>query len=80
MRDTTAVRAIQAWAVRQPHAPALTCDSGVLTWSELTTAMDRAALRLAAAGVRHGDRVGVLGSLSTDWATPDSVIRRSPHS
>lgn len=68
MRDTTAVRAIQAWAVRQPDAPALTCDSGVLTWSELTTAMDRAALRLAAAGVRHGDRVGVLGSLSTDWA------------
>ncbi|MFD6673680.1 AMP-binding protein [Rhodococcus zopfii] len=68
MRDTTAVRAIQAWAVRQPDAPALTCDSGVLTWNELTTAMDRAALRLAAAGVRHGDRVGVLGSLSTDWA------------
>lgn len=68
MRDTTILRAIQAWTVRQPDAPALTCHDLSLNWRELTVAMDRAAAHLVSAGVRPGNRVGVLGGLSVEWA------------
>ncbi|QSE92400.1 acyl--CoA ligase [Rhodococcus pseudokoreensis] len=68
MRDTTILRAIQAWTVRQPDAPALICHDLSLTWSELSVAMDRAAAHLVSSGVRPGDRVGVLGGLSVEWA------------
>lgn len=68
MRDTTILRPIYAWAVRQPDAPAMSCDDVSLTWRELVTAMDRAAVRLSSEGVQPGDRVGVLGGLSMDWA------------
>lgn len=68
MRDTTILRAIRAWTVRQPDAPALTSPDISLTWSELAAATDRAARHLVAAGVLPGDRVGVLGGLSADWA------------
>ncbi|MEN0138777.1 MAG: AMP-binding protein [Rhodococcus sp. (in: high G+C Gram-positive bacteria)] len=68
MRDTTILRAIHAWTVRQPDAPALICHDLSLTWSELSVAMDRAAAHLVSSGVRPGDRVGVLGGLSVEWA------------
>ncbi|QYB06978.1 acyl--CoA ligase [Rhodococcus sp. USK10] len=68
MRDTTILRAVQAWTVRQPDAPALICHDLSLTWSELSVAMDRAAAHLVSSGVRPGDRVGVLGGLSVEWA------------
>ncbi|MBC2640395.1 MULTISPECIES: class I adenylate-forming enzyme family protein [unclassified Rhodococcus (in: high G+C Gram-positive bacteria)] len=68
MRDTTILRAIQAWTVRQPDAPALICHDTSLTWRELTVAMDRAAAQLVSSGVLPGDRVGVLGGLSVEWA------------
>ncbi|MHA4849671.1 class I adenylate-forming enzyme family protein [Rhodococcus sp. MSC1_016] len=68
MRDTTILRAVQAWTVRQPDAPALTCHDRSLTWRELTVAMDRSAAHLVSSGVRPGDRVGVLGGLSVEWA------------
>ncbi|MFD1812141.1 class I adenylate-forming enzyme family protein [Rhodococcus gannanensis] len=68
MRDTTILRAIHSWTARQPDAPALTSPDVSLTRSELATATDRAARHLASAGVRPGDRVGVLGGLSADWA------------
>ncbi|UYP18678.1 acyl--CoA ligase [Rhodococcus sp. Z13] len=68
MRDTTVLHALRAWSVRRPDVPALSCDDTSLTWSDLTAAVDRAATRLVAEGVRPGDRVGVLGGLSLDWA------------
>ncbi|GAB2856622.1 long-chain fatty acid--CoA ligase [Actinocorallia aurea] len=76
MRNTTVIRALYSWALRQPDAVALRCRDDALDWRELTGAMDRAAARLLAAGVRPGDRVALLGGMSLDWAvTALGVIR-----
>jgi acyl-coenzyme A synthetase/AMP-(fatty) acid ligase len=48
-------------AERFGSATALTCDSGALSFSELNEAACRLGSALVAAGLRHGDRVGVLG-------------------
>lgn len=68
MRDTSILHATQAWTARQPDTRVLSCGDISLTRKELTTSMESAAARLVAEGVRPGDRVGVLGGLSVDWA------------
>ncbi|WP_034484982.1 non-ribosomal peptide synthetase [Actinomadura oligospora] len=50
---------IAAHARTTPHAPAVTCGDIAWSHSELDAAASRVAARLAAAGVRRGDRVGV---------------------
>ncbi|MEV5575413.1 amino acid adenylation domain-containing protein [Spirillospora sp. NPDC052269] len=52
-------RLVAEWARTTPDAPAVT--GGDISWShaDLDTAASRIAARLAAAGVRRGDRVGV---------------------
>ncbi|MDN3356470.1 non-ribosomal peptide synthetase [Actinomadura sp. DC4] len=47
-------------AALHPDAPALTCGDARLTYAELDAAAGRVAGALADAGVRRGDRVGVL--------------------
>ncbi|ROO85891.1 fatty-acyl-CoA synthase [Actinocorallia herbida] len=68
MRQTTVLRALDAWRVRTPDAVALRCRADALTWSALLRETDRAAARLLAEGVKPGDRVALLGGMSLDWA------------
>ncbi|MDN5913743.1 MAG: AMP-binding protein [Pseudonocardia sp.] len=77
MRNTTVLDALHAWSVRRPDADALQDPDRSFTWRELTEAQDRAARRLVEAGVRPGDRVGVLGPLSADWAVAALGILRA---
>ena len=68
MRNTTVLDALYAWSRRRPDAPAIQDPDRSLTWHDLVEAQDRAARALVGSGVRPGDRVGVLGPLSVDWA------------
>ena len=54
-------------ATSAPNAPALTCGSSTLTYSELRTRAAAVAAALSDAGVSEGDRVGIL--------TPDGIER-----
>ncbi|NHR03870.1 amino acid adenylation domain-containing protein [Chromobacterium haemolyticum] len=56
-------RAFSRFAARQADAAALRCDGRELSYGELERLSDAAARRLAAAGVRPGDPVGL-------WLTP----------
>ena len=55
----TLVDIVRESAQRHPEASALDDGSGALSYRELMAHVSRTAARLAAAGVRRGDRVGV---------------------
>src|SRR6185437_15146388 len=55
-----------AQARRTPHAPAVICGGGQLSYAELDTAASRLAGRLAGLGVGRGDRVAVLAERSAE--------------
>jgi fatty-acyl-CoA synthase len=48
------------WSTRTPHAVALECDGTTLTWRQLADSVESLAERLAADGLRAGDRIGYL--------------------
>ncbi|WP_433506246.1 class I adenylate-forming enzyme family protein [Pseudonocardia halophobica] len=77
MRTTTILDALSAWAFRQPDSPALQDPARSFTWRSLVEAQDRACRRLVEAGIRPGDRVGVLGPLSVDWAVAGLGVLRA---
>lgn len=77
MRNTTVLDALYAWSRRRPEAPALQDPDRALSWSSLVEAQDAAARTLVDAGVRPGDRVGVLGPLSVDWAVAALGVLRA---
>ncbi|SFU84311.1 class I adenylate-forming enzyme family protein [Pseudoduganella namucuonensis] len=52
-----------------PDAPALSEDGRIVTYGELAAAMDAAAARLRALGVRAGDRVMIVGENSVAQIT-----------
>ena len=56
-----------AWAQRAPAALAVICAQGRFTYSELDRRARRAAAALHAAGVRRGDRVGLLLANRIEW-------------
>ncbi|WP_454914776.1 class I adenylate-forming enzyme family protein [Xanthobacter sediminis] len=58
-QDDTLYGLAAAHAARRPDAYALADGTRRLTWAELIRWADAAAADLAAAGLRHGDRVGV---------------------
>lgn len=64
--DRTTLDLVDEVARSRPDAPAALCGSSGLTYRELTARADELAWRLLAAGVRHGDRVGILLPRSTD--------------
>ncbi|TIH30117.1 Pls/PosA family non-ribosomal peptide synthetase [Subtercola vilae] len=55
----TLIDVLQASARANPQAPALADAGGTLSYRELLAEINRAAARLAEAGVRRGDRVGI---------------------
>ncbi|WP_338100742.1 Pls/PosA family non-ribosomal peptide synthetase [Microbacterium excoecariae] len=55
----TLVDILEATARRVPSASAIEDDRGAISYEELASLVARTAARLAAAGVRRGDRVGV---------------------
>jgi len=55
----TVIEAIRARAARRPDHPAL-AGEGACSYAELSAAADRIAAALRAAGVREGDRVGLV--------------------
>jgi acyl-CoA synthetase (AMP-forming)/AMP-acid ligase II len=59
--------AVAHWAATRPHATALRCGEGTLTWSELDDAMTRFGAMLHDRSVRVGDRVVLLGENSLEW-------------
>ncbi|MBN9794747.1 MULTISPECIES: class I adenylate-forming enzyme family protein [unclassified Pseudonocardia] len=77
MRNTTVLDALGAWSRRRPDSPALQDPARSLTRRELAAAQDAAAAALVEAGVRPGDRVGVLGPLSVDWAVAALGVLRA---
>jgi clorobiocin biosynthesis protein CloN4 len=63
-------------AARRPDAIAVSGPSGALTYGELDTLADSLAARLAAHGVRHGDRVVVwAGKSAVTVAAMQAVLR-----
>jgi len=60
---------VEAQALRQPDAPAVSAGGDVLTYGELNERADQAALRLRTAGVRPGDVVAFCAEPTTDLVT-----------
>lgn len=77
MRNTTVLDALYAWSRRRPQAQALQDPVRSLRWGELAEEQDRAAHALVGSGVRPGDRVGVIGPLSVDWAVAALGVLRA---
>jgi long-chain acyl-CoA synthetase len=65
---STTADIVRHWAATTPERPALRRGDGggIVTFAELDAASSRAAQALAAAGVRAGDRVGLLDRNGTD--------------
>jgi myxalamid-type nonribosomal peptide synthetase MxaA len=62
----TALDLLDDAASAQPDAVATRCAASSLSYRELLARVDELAQRLLVAGVRHGDRVGILLPRSTD--------------
>ena len=72
----TLFRRLERVAASMPDAEALVCGKDRLTFAELNAAANRLARRLRAAGVRAGDRIGVLLSRSVAaWIAPLAVSK-----
>lgn len=68
-RDATVPRLFADQAARVPERTAVTAGPSSLTYGQLAEAADALAARLAAAGIRPGDRVGVALP-----RTPDLIV------
>lgn len=67
---------LAAAALSRPQAPALTWETGTLTFVELNQQVGRWAARLAATGIRKGDHVGLLASTHADAASVIFALAR----
>ncbi len=63
----TLIELVREQAARAPQALALVCPQGRFTYTQLAQRAARVAAALHAAGVRHGDRVGLLLSNRVEW-------------
>ncbi len=63
----TFVDLVREQAQRAPASTALVCAQGRFTYTQLAQRADRVAGALRAAGVRHGDRVGLLLANRVEW-------------
>jgi fatty-acyl-CoA synthase len=59
--------ALRWWSLNDPDKRAIVYRGDPVTYRELSAWVDRVAWRLAEAGVRIGDRVGVIGENSIPW-------------
>jgi fatty-acyl-CoA synthase len=55
------------WAYQTPDVVAISVAADRVTYHELDEWVDRVAVRLAAEGLRKGDRVGVVGGNCLEW-------------
>jgi fatty-acyl-CoA synthase len=63
----TFIDVVREQAARAPHALALVCTQGRFTYTELAARAARVGAALRAAGVRPGDRVGLLLGNRVEW-------------
>ena len=63
----TFIELVREQAQRAPNATALVCAQGRYTYTQLAERAARVAGALHAAGVRHGDRVGLLLANRVEW-------------
>ena len=63
----TFIEVVREQAARAPQATALVCAQGRFSYAEQAERAARAAGALRAAGVRHGDRLGLLLSNRVEW-------------
>ena len=63
----TFIEVVREQAARAPQALALVCAQGRFTYADLAARASRAAGALRAAGVRPGDRVGLLLGNRVEW-------------
>ena len=66
--NSSILRPLAAWAVRHADAPVVECGAEALTWREFAVASDQVAAHVAARGINPGDRIGIIGRPSLDWA------------
>ena len=66
--NSSILRPLAAWAERHADDPVVECGTEVLTWQEFAAASDRVAANVAARGIDPGDRIGIIGRPSLDWA------------
>ena len=67
MRATTVGAALEAASGGTPDGTFLRGDGGAITFAGLDELADRVATGLLARGVRHGDRIGLLGPNTPQW-------------
>lgn len=58
---------VRSAAVRVPDREALIHDATRLTYAQLDTEIEAAATRIAAAGIRRGDRFAIVGPNCAEW-------------
>ena len=63
----TFIEVVREQAAKTPQAVALVCPQGRFSYADLADRSARAAGALRAAGVHHGDRVGLLLSNRVEW-------------
>ncbi|MGZ9710497.1 class I adenylate-forming enzyme family protein [Glaciimonas sp. GNP009] len=63
----TLIELVREQAQRAPQACALVCEQGRFTYVDLAERASRVASALQAAGIKRGDRVGVLLSNRVEW-------------
>ncbi len=59
---------LAAWAKLNPDAPALSDDSGTITWAEMDQQLDRVAAQMQADGLQPGQAVAILGTTGIAYA------------
>ena len=64
--DYTAI--LSGWAALNPDAPALSDDSGTITWGEMDAKLDRIAAALQRGGLQPGQAVAILGATGIAYA------------
>ncbi len=66
-RNQTVVQVFEAWAAKQPDAPAVCFRETMLSYSELNRKANQLAHHLLGEGVKHGDIVAVCIERSVDF-------------
>ena len=64
---STLIATVRAFAQRMPTAIAVVCPQGRFSWADLAGRAERAAAALHQAGVRRGDRMGLLLANRIEW-------------
>jgi fatty-acyl-CoA synthase len=65
------------WAAAEPKTPFIVFEGDTVTFAEADAWVDRASVYLTQNGVRPGERVGIVGPNSIEWAIASLAILRT---